>query len=720
MTQRIYVRYRNAEYDALGMNTLRDIHEDLNLLSVSGVRSVDVTIFEADLSAAEYKRIAEELLNDPVIQQYTLSPEFARKVPWVVEVGFKPGVTDNVAQTTKEGIEDLLHREFPGSLRTAKLYLLQGRMSAEQIRTICERLLVNELIEYNVMAPGAEYRPYRMSRIMVRDNPAIESIELNLSDSGLMTLSRKRLLSLSLAEMKAIRNYFKSMEKSRLRAGLSIKSTDVELEMLAQTWSEHCKHKIFNAKIEFSCNNKTEFIQSLFKQYIRKGTDEISEKKNWLVSVFVDNAGIIKFDKKHNIVFKVETHNHPSAIEPYGGAITGIGGVNRDVMGTGIGASLLFNTDVFCFGPPDTEYSSLPHNYLHPKRIFKGVRRGVEHGGNKMGIPTVNGAIIFDKGYLGNPLVFCGTGGIMPARIQGHPSHKKVVNPGDYIVMVGGRIGKDGIHGATFSSVKLDEETAASPVQIGAPIVQKKMMDALLEARDRGLYYSITDNGAGGLSSSVGEMAQISGGCTVELEKAPRKYAGLTPWELWLSEAQERMTVAVKPANIDAFLELCRSRDVEATPLGTFNASKKLHLTYAGKTVAYLDMDFLHEGLPTLRLSARWEESKTPEPKLLEPADLTDALHSVLSSYNVCSKEWIIRQYDHEVQGQVVLKPLTGVRNDGPGDAAVVKPLVDSKKGIAVSNGINPRYGFIDPYWMAMSAVDEAIRNLVAVGGIAR
>jgi phosphoribosylformylglycinamidine synthase len=413
---------------------------------------------------------------------------------------------------------------------------------------------------------------------------------------------------------------------------------------------------------------------------------------------------------------KVETHNTPSALDPYGGALTGIVGVNRDPFGTGKGCRLLFNTDVLCFGPP--HYSKpLPPRLMHPKRVLRGVHRGVKDGANQSGIPDVNGAILFDERFLGKPLVFCGTGGIMPALLHGEPTHEKRAQPGDLIVMVGGRIGKDGIHGATFSSQELGEDSPTSAVQIGDPITQKKMFDCLLEARDLGLYSAITDNGAGGLSSSVGEMARDSGGCELHLEKAPLKYAGLQPWEILLSEAQERMTLAVPPPQIETLLALAARRDVEATVLGRFTASGLFHVRYHGKSVAALRMDFLHNGVPQLRLQARWDLPPLREPAIPEPADYTALLGALLARPNICSKEAWVRQYDHEVQGMSVVKPFVGVQNDGPSDAAVLRPLLDSLEGIIVANGICPRYGDIDTYHMVACAVDEAVRNVIAVGG---
>jgi len=490
------------------------------------------------------------------------------------------------------------------------------------------------------------------------------------------------------------------------------------MECLAQTWSEHCKHKIFNSYIDYTDGKKQQAVDSLFKTYIKGSTEKIRRakgKNDFCLSVFVDNAGIIKFNDDYNLVFKVETHNSPSALDPYGGALTGIVGVNRDPFGTGLGAKLIFNTDVFCFASPFHQ-KKLPPRILHPRRIYEGVREGVEHGGNKSGIPTVNGSIVFDERFLGKPLVYCGTAGIMPARIQGKTTHQKDIRPGDLIVMTGGRIGKDGIHGATFSSEELHEGSPVTAVQIGDPITQKKMTDFLLAARDRGLYRAITDNGAGGLSSSVGEMATYSGGCELDLTHAPLKYQGLQPWEILISEAQERMTLAIDPKKIKPFLEMAGKMDVEATVLGKFTASGKFHVLYGSQTVAWLDMHFLHAGVPQLRLHARWKQPRHHEPRFSPPKHYGTELKNMLARLNICSKESVVRQYDHEVQGGSVVKPLVGAQNDGPSDAAVIRPLLDSMEGVVVAHGICPRYSDIDTYHMTACAIDEAIRNAVAVG----
>lgn len=528
---------------------------------------------------------------------------------------------------------------------------------------------------------------------------------LEADDDELMRISREGTLSLNLKEMQTIQLHFRSLQRN---------PTDVELETIAQTWSEHCVHKTFKCIIEYSEPEKdTERIEGLFPTYIQRATEEID--KPWCVSVFSDNAGIIEFDEDNNLVFKVETHNHPSAIEPYGGAGTGIGGVIRDSLGTGLGAKPILNTDVFCFGLPDMSYEDLPKGTLHPKRVFKGVVSGVRDYGNRMGIPTANGAILFDSRYTANPLVFCGNVGLIP-----RDRCDKSVEPGDLIVAVGGRTGRDGIHGATFSSAELDDtsENLGSVVQIGNPIMEKKIVDALLQARDRNLYRSITDCGAGGFSSAVGEMGEDTG-AEVHLENIPLKYDGLAPWEIWLSEAQERMVIAVPPDNLDELMEICESEMVEATVLGSFTDSRRLQVFYKDNLVGDLDMGFLHKGLPQIVKQAVWQPPQHSEMQSRDndTDDYTDDLFRLLASPNIASKESVIRQYDHEVQGSVVIKPLVGIANDGPSDACVVTPVIGKPTAVIVANGINPRYSDVDPYHSAAGAIDETLRNIIAVGG---
>ncbi|GAC1358787.1 MAG: phosphoribosylformylglycinamidine synthase subunit PurL [Ktedonobacteraceae bacterium] len=559
-----------------------------------------------------------------------------------------------------------------------------------------------------------------------------------MNDEQLLAFSKAGLLSLNLDEMRVIQRHYKEQRRE---------PTDVELETLAQTWSEHCSHKTFKATIEYQeCDAhgtiaEQETIHGLLKRYIMRATEQV--RPEWLVSAFSDNAGIVRFTDTHDIAFKVETHNHPSAIEPFGGANTGVGGVIRDILG--VSAQPIACTDILCFGPLDTPAETLPAGVLPPRRIATGVVDGVRDYGNKMGIPTVNGAILYHPGYMYNPLVFCGCLGVLP-----HGSHPRKVMPGDTVVVLGGRTGRDGVHGATFSSGEMSVEMnaqAGTAVQIGAPITEKKVADVIIQARDRQLYHAITDCGAGGFSSAIGEMAADTG-VRVELVHAPLKYQGLAPWEIWLSEAQERMVLAVPPAHLDALLALCAIEEVEASIIGTFTADHHLTVTYHEKTVASIDMDFLHNGRPNRILAATWtptpysesqrtsvlaslsdSEKKTPLHlsqakvgiRFIVPPTPATLLLNLLHHPSLASKEAVVRRYDYEVQGATVLKPLVGKTGQGPGDAAVLQPIFEdgtqTQAGIVLSNGVNPLYGTIDPYHMAVNAVDEALRNLTAVGG---
>jgi len=520
---------------------------------------------------------------------------------------------------------------------------------------------------------------------------------LNADEKQLIELSEKNLLSLDLVEMKKIKEYFSSLGRN---------PTDCELECIAQTWSEHCYHKTFKAEIEYYENGKKENIILL------KKIMEVTEKLNynWCISVFKDNAGVIKIDDSWAVAFKVETHNHPSALEPYGGAGTGIGGVIRDILGVGLGAKPILNTDVFCFGPLDYPYKKLPKGILHPRRIFRGVVSGVRDYGNRMGIPTGNGAIIFDEGYLFNCLVYCGTVGIIPV-----DKVKKEIKEGDYIVLVGGRTGRDGIHGATFSSASLKEDIPTSVVQIGNPIVEKKLLDVLIVARDLNLYNSITDCGAGGLSSAIGEMGKDIG-AVVYLDKVPLKYKGLLPWEIFLSESQERMVLSVSEKNVEKLISLFNSEDVECSVIGRFLNTKRLTVFYKDEIVCDIDMDFLHKGIPKKKLKCFFEKKKE-RPFFYKSENIKEDILKILSDPVIASKEEIVHQYDHEVGGRTILKPLCGYEGKGVSDGVVLKPFYDSFKGIIIGCGINPFYGEIDPYYMAGLCIEECIRNIVSCGG---
>jgi len=692
---RVEVRDKSGVYDALAENLKKDIL-DLGIKKKFDVEYAEVYTLRGKFSRAHAELLAEEVLADKVSQVFKLSFSFRGpsrgNAVKTVEIAYNPGVMDPSGESVLKAAKDSGVKGIT-SASTSKKYVFRGSLSEKDISVISEKLLYNKVIQHVSKGDEGEIsaEPYRFVRVEV---PIIGA-----SDRELERLSASGQLYLSLDEMKAIRDHFRDLGRE---------PTDCELETLAQTWSEHCKHKTMMGQVDMD----GKIIDNLLKETVVKVTSELN--KPWCVSVFKDNAGIIRFDDEHDICFKVETHNHPSALEPYGGAETGVGGVLRDPMGTGRGAKPIINTDVFCFAPPDTPASKVPKGALHPKRVFKGVVSGVRDYGNKMGIPTVNGAVCFDKRYAGNPLVYCGNVGILPHKFAG-----KKVSPGELIVAVGGRTGRDGIHGATFSSAVLthrSETVSSTAVQIGDPITEKKMLDTLLKARDLRLYEAITDCGAGGFSSAVGEMGEETG-AEVYLDAAPLKYDGLKPWEIWVSEAQERMVLAVKPSKLKKLMAVFAAEDVEATVIGKFTGTGRLTLYYKKNRVGDISMEFLHGGLPRKVRKATWKEVKqTPRALPKARKNYTQDLLNVLSSWNVCSKEWIIRQYDHEVQGGSVLKSLVGPGNDGPSDASVTRPFPGSKRGIAVSAGINPSYGDIDPYWMAASAIDEAIRQLAAGG----
>lgn len=725
MAKRIEVILKREFRDAVAEGLKKRLAADFSISGISDILIADVYTFEDAISQQELEKIATELLSDPVSQIYSIGKPAFSGYSYAIEISFKAGVKDSVGETAREGACDAIGRALEGGVYTSRLYMFEGDFPQAEAKRVAEEVLCNPLIqEWKGISPfGAEsyYASPRFPKAGESHKGSVFEIPLaDLSDSELEKISKRRLLALNVPEMRAIAEHFSLSNTiaARKNEGLGEHPTDVELECIAQTWSEHCKHKIFNATITYSegGKGKKEKIVSLFKTYIRATTQKVGKDAKYLVSVFTDNAGVIELIKGWNLVMKVETHNTPSALDPYGGALTGILGVNRDVLGTGLGAKPIFNTDVFCFADPF--YSGkIPPRLLHPKRVFEGVRAGVERGGNASGIPTVNGSVFFDGRYLGKPLVYCGTGGIMPSSVAGKQSHIKTTQSGDRIFTVGGRVGKDGIHGATFSSEGLHEGSPTSAVQLGDPFTQKKVLDFILEARDGGLISGLTDMGAGGLSSAVGEMAQMTNGATLRLERAPLKYPGLDPWEILLSESQERMCVAVPPEKAGDFAALALKHSVEATDIGEFDSSGKFRVLYHNTPVLLLSLKFLHEGLPKMELEARWESPKLEEPDFIRENDYTKTLLSLLSRPNICSKESIVRQYDHEVMGMSVVKPMVGANGTGPSDAAVIQPFPDKNVGVVVSHGLAVHAGDIDPYNMAALAVDEAVRNYVAVGG---
>jgi phosphoribosylformylglycinamidine synthase len=746
MIYRVDVANRDGYPDARG-EAIRRQATALGIHGIAAVQVSDIYFLRGHLDEPGVQALAGELLHDPVIERVAwrtlASSEQAPNPPgsdWTVEVALLPGVTDSVAGNLLEGARVIGETRLEAAA-TGQRYAIRGDIAEDDVHRIAAGLLANGVIQtYAINRPIS---PAFVSAQAASD--VVETIALTQATADeLVAISRERGLALDLAEMQAIQDHFRALGRE---------PTDVELEMLAQTWSEHCVHKTFKALIDYRevtaagepIPGTARRIDSLLKTYIRAATEQVA--RPWVYSAFVDNAGIIAFDDTFDLAFKVETHNHPSALEPFGGANTGVGGVIRDVIG--VSARPIANTDVLCFGPPDLAFAELPSGVLHPRRIADGVTAGIEDYGNKMGIPTVNGAILYDPGYTANPLVFCGCLGLLP-----HGSHRSQPQVGDLVVVIGGRTGRDGLHGATFSSMEMNHETgqaAGSAVQIGHPIHEKQALEAVLLARDAGLYTAITDCGAGGLSSAVGEMASELG-AAIYLERVPLKYAGLRPWEIWLSEAQERMVLAVPPAHWPQVDAICRGLDIEATALGEFTGDGLLTLRYAGQVVGQVSVEFLHGGIPRRHLQAVWMRSSTEldadergktridakkgpnprssalvrvpatAPKVLD--DATDVLLALLAMPDTRSKEDVVRRYDHEVQGGTLVKPFVGAEATGPGDAAVLAPLDAAAKadpdaprpGVALSTGINPAYGLLDPYDMAWAAVDEAMRNCVAVG----
>ncbi|MBI4363530.1 MAG: phosphoribosylformylglycinamidine synthase [Candidatus Doudnabacteria bacterium] len=691
---------------------------------IKSVTIVDSYLVDKRMKLTDYKKAASVLTNPQVEHFHINTTNPPHKFDWVIEIGYLPGVTDNIGHTAKETIEDLLKKKFKRDehVYASQLFFITGKLNEEEVKKIASSL-------YNPLIQRAEVKSYRqfvknkgmgrkIPKVVLKPKKLVTQVNLDVNNEELAKIGKQGIanadgtrrgpLALDLFYMKAIQKHFEKLKR---------KPTDLELEALAQTWSEHCKHTIF-------ANPVDEIQDGLFKTYIKRATEIIRKKKgkqDFCVSVFKDNSGAIIFDNKHLVTHKVETHNTPSALDPFGGAITGIVGVNRDTLGFGLGAKPVINTYGFCFGNPKDKRHlykdpELKHMMLPPKRIMQGVIKGINVGGNCSGIPTALGFMQFDDRYRGKPLVFAGTVGLIPKKAGKLTLHEKQALPGDYIVMVGGRVGADGIHGATFSSEAIDKGSPSTAVQIGDPITQKKFSDALVkEARDQGLYHSITDNGAGGLSSSVAEMAKESGGCLVWLDKVPLKYPGLEPWKIWISESQERMTLAVPKNKWQPLQKLLARRGVEATVIGQFTNSGKCLVKYKNQTVLDLDMEFLHNGLPTKNLKSKPVKHQNPEPPLQHIKNFTETLKSVLGRLNIASSDFVASQYDHEVQAGSALKPLQGAGKVN-GDVSVVRPVLNSKKAVILSHGINPTYSDIDTYHTAAAAIDTAIRNAVAAG----
>jgi len=725
MVSRLEIKLKRELMDAEGVSIRRKSREYFGF-EVEDIRVIRMMTIDADLSPDQLERIRTEIFTNPVIEESSYST-IAFNFEWLIWVGFRPGVRDTAGSTASEAIEDLLGIKFgpERAVYTSKLYEIIGNLKKEQVRRIAKDLLANDVIQQWKIYSKDDWRAdednrFFVPKVILDHEPRARTVSIQ-NDEELKRISLDRNLALQERDIPVIRQYFLRTDvlKERKKIGLDL-PTDVELEYISQARSDHCNHNTFRGLFRYHdlAAGHKETVNNLFKSCIEAPTLKIKEEKNWVISVLWDNAGVGCFDDHHYYVITGETHNSPSNIEAYGGAITGIVGIYRDPMGTGKGSKLILGMYGYCVG--NREYNGEPAPHLHPRRLLDGIIEGVRDGGNKSGIPTPFGLLLFDDSYLGKCLVFVTAMGIMPALVGQESSHKKITVPGDLIIMSGGRVGKDGIHGVTAASETYGEHTPAGHVQIGDPYTQKKMHDFLIEVRDEDLISFITDNGGGGLSSSIGESARFSNGCVVELDKVPLKYEGLDQWEIWVSESQERMTIAVKPEHLDRFMELSEKHAVESTVIGEYNDSGYLQLNYNRKPCAYIRMDLLESDFPQWEFDAEWippDMRGLAEPEIDEPENHGGLLADILSRPNICARNWIQRQYDHEVQGGSVIKSLTGKARDIPGDAAVVRPILDSNKGIAVSQTLNPFYSKIDTYHMTAAAIDETVRKVLSVGG---
>jgi phosphoribosylformylglycinamidine synthase len=726
MTARLEIAWRPELIDAEGEGLRRKAKEYF-ALKFDRVRVIRVLTLDADLSARELETVRTEIFTNPVTQISSFQP-LASDFDGAVWVGFRPGVRDTAGSTALEAIEAFLGKSLgaTAAVYTSKLYIFNGaEATPSNIATIARELLANDIIQQFRLYNRAEWDLQNglgiiVPQVRLDHAPTVTTINIDSVDT-IQELSRLRHLALQDQDIPVIRAYYLRPEVQARRAALGLNlPTDVEMEYIAQARSDHCNHNTFRGRFAYVdlATGEKMVVDNLFKTCIEQPTLALAQEKPWVLSVLWDNAGVGGFDDEFGYVITGETHNSPSNMEAYGGSLTGIVGVYRDPLGTGKGAKLLAGLYGFCVGPRDYKGPLQPH--LHPRRLLDGVIEGVKDGGNKSGIPTVGGLVYFDEGYLGKCLVFVVALGLIPRTLQGQDATQKATSPGDLIITCGGRVGKDGIHGVTASSEVYGAHTPAGHVQIGDPYTQKKMHDFILEARDLGFITFINDCGGGGLSSAIGESARFAGGCEVWLDKVPLKYAGLDQWEIWVSESQERMVVAVRPENQAQFLNLARQHAVEATVIGRYTDSGALHLLYQEQSCAYIDLEFLESQFPQWEFQAEWLPPASrglTEPVLGQVSNHTTLLRTLLNRPNLCSRQWIIRQYDHEVQGSSVIKPLSGQGADIPSDATVLRPRLDSPRGLALSLALNPRYGLIDTYHMTALTIDETVRRLLSVGG---
>ncbi len=741
MPARLEIALREDLFDAEGAALVRKAADYFGY-RLASARTARVLTLDLGLPAEILEKLRTEIFTNPVTEISSFEP-LATPADWIIWVGLLPGVKDTAGEIAREAIEDFLGHPLPPgeTCYASKLYFireaetrLSAGVSGEAMERLARELLANDLIhQWRIwrVKPGgngdelpqwnpAEGMGVITPKVVLAHTPQVSEIPIG-SEEELLRISAERHLFLDPRDAPAIRSYYLRPEvrHARRKVGLDL-PTDVELEYIAQARSDHCNHNTFRGLFRYRdlSSGERAVIDSLFRTCISQPTRAIAEKKDWVISVLWDNAGVGRFDDKHFYTITGETHNSPSNMEAYGGAITGIVGVYRDPLGTGKGSKLICGTYGYCVGPRDYDGPLRPR--LHPRRLLDGVIEGVRDGGNKSGVPTAFGGVFLDESYLGKCLVYVTALGIMPSEIEGERSDRKRTHPGDFVVVCGGRVGKDGIHGVTASSSIYTENIPAGHVQIGDPYTQKKMHDFLIVARDRGLIRFITDCGGGGLSSAVGESARFSGGVEVDLDRVPLKYDGLDQWEIWISESQERMVIAVDPDHCDAFLKLAERHAVEATVIGRYTASGYVHLKYAGKTCAYIALDFLESDFPQWEFDAEWTppvQRGLTEPVISAPSDHDACLLAMLGRPNIASKEWIQRQYDHEVQGGSVIKPMIGAERDIPSDAAVLRPVLDSDRGLAVAQALNPTYSRIDAHAMTAVTIDEAVRRVIAVGG---
>lgn len=737
--------------DPMGEAIKRRVANDLGI-HLARVRTKKIYIIDADLSRQELELARKMVFTDFQVEMSSYDGVEVEH-DYLIHVSWKPGVTDTTGRVAREALEDLLKKSFRDDegVHTALqiCIMTEGSLTNEHLKKIAG-LFSNEHVQNVRIYKHGERIIIHPPKVSMRYEPKIDYIDLNVSDDKLTEISVSRKLALNLAEMKAIQAYFNRTEVKNYRKQLGMKEhpTDVELEILAQTWSEHCKHKIFHSIMSDIKGNVFEgigdlsralqeveacggqvhrdasgqvqriIINSIFNTYIKTPGIELQQKLPWIRLILKDNAGIVDFDENWLYTLKWESHNSPSAIEPYGGAYTGIVGVYRDPIGTGRGGKIIAGFWSFHVGPPFYEGDLKPR--LHPKQILEGVRKGVEDGGNRSGNPTIWGYVYFHEGFIGKPYIGVGASSLIPKYIKDEPGWKKDIKPGDLAVVIGGRVGIDGIHGATESSLEGGAHISSSHVQIGDAYLQKKVQDFIIEARDKGLFKGIQDFGAGGISSAFGELAEFTNGAELDISRHLVKYQGLQPWQIMVSESQERMGLTVPPNNLEDLRKLARKHDIELTVLGRFTANGKFHVTYGDIPCASLDMEFLHHGDPRYELEAEWitvEERGLSEPELPNHVEFEDVLKRLISSENIASYNYIVRQFDHEVQGGSVIKPLVGVHEDVHGDAVVIRPILTSYRGIAFSTGNNPDYGTIDTYHMVLNNMDEAIRRVIAVGG---